>query len=98
MNIDLLITADTMLGDRQVGCPDQYNKAAAEVVWKKMLESDPVGATWGTGVRRAPQVTTWGWNRAAVAKVQAPTLMVAGAHDKQVRPERVKELYTDLGS
>jgi pimeloyl-ACP methyl ester carboxylesterase len=84
--------------DRQVGCPDQYDKAAAEVVWKKMLESDPVGATWGSGVRRAPQVTTWGWNQATVAKVQAPTLMVAGAHDKQVRPERVKELYADLGS
>ena len=63
-----------------------------------MLESDPVGATWGSGVRRAPQVTTWGWNQAAVAKVQAPTLMVAGAHDKQVRPERVKELYADLGA
>src|SRR3954463_3784159 len=63
-----------------------------------MLESDPVGATWGSGVRRAPQVTTWGWNRAAVAKVQAPTLMVAGAHDKQVRPERVKELSADLGA
>jgi pimeloyl-ACP methyl ester carboxylesterase len=84
--------------NRQVGCPGQYDTAAAEVVWKKMLESDAVGATWGGGVRRAPQVTTWGWNRAAVAKVQAPTMMLAGAHDKQVRPERVKELYTDLAS
>jgi pimeloyl-ACP methyl ester carboxylesterase len=45
--------------NRQVGCPDQYDSAAAEVVWKKMLESDAVGATWGSGVRRAPQVTTW---------------------------------------
>jgi pimeloyl-ACP methyl ester carboxylesterase len=84
--------------DRQVGCPDQYDKNGAEVVWKKMLESDSVGATWGGGVRRAPEVTTWGWNQATVAKVQAPTLMVAGAHDKQVHPERVKELHADLGA
>jgi fermentation-respiration switch protein FrsA (DUF1100 family) len=27
-----------------------------------------------------------------------PTLMVAGVHDKQVVPERVRELYTDLGA
>lgn len=84
--------------DRQVGCPDQYDKSAAEIVWKKMLESDPVGATWGGGVRRAPQVTTWGWNQTVVGKVQSPTLMISGAHDKQVRPERVKELYVDLGA
>ena len=25
-----------------------------DVVWSEMLASDPVGATWGTGVRRAP--------------------------------------------
>ena len=27
-----------------------------------------------------------------------PTLMVAGIHDKQVVPDRVKELYEDLGA
>ena len=64
--------------DRQIGCPDQYEPAAAEVVWSQMLESDPVGATWGPGVRRAPQTTTWGWNQAMVSKSQTPTLMVAG--------------------
>ena len=30
--------------------------------------------------------------------MQIPTLMVSGAHDKQVSPERVRELYADLGS
>jgi fermentation-respiration switch protein FrsA (DUF1100 family) len=63
-----------------------------------MLESDPVGSTWGTGVRRAPQTTTWGWNAAVVTKTQTPTLMVAGIHDKQVTPDRVKDLYEDLGA
>ena len=84
--------------DRQVGCPDQYDRAAAEAVWTKMLESDSVGATWGAGVRRAPLVTTWGWNQANVAKLQVPLLVIVGAHDKQALPDRVKELYTDAGS
>ena len=84
--------------DRQVGCADQYDSAASDAVWSKMLESDPVGATWGSGVRRAPQTTTWGWNAATVAQTQIPTLMITGVHDKQVAPERVRELYMDLGS
>ena len=84
--------------DRQVGCPAQCEKAAADGVWSAMIASDPVGATWGTGVRRAPQTTSWGWNAAVVTKTQTPTLMVAGIHDKQVVPDRVKELYDDLGA
>jgi pimeloyl-ACP methyl ester carboxylesterase len=84
--------------DRQVGCPDQYDPAASDAVWSAMLESDPVGATWGPGVRRAPGTTTWGWNASVVAKMQVPTLMVAGVHDKQVLPDRVREFYADLGS
>jgi pimeloyl-ACP methyl ester carboxylesterase len=83
---------------RQVGCPDQIDPAASDAVWSAMLESDPVGATWGTGVRRAPQVTSWGWNPAVVTKVKTPVLAVAGAHDKQVQPDRVRELIADLGS
>ena len=84
--------------DRQVGCPGQYEAGALDSVWSEMLASDPVGSTWGTGVRRAPQTTTWGWTTALVAKTQIPTLMVSGAHDKQVNPDRVRELYMDLGS
>jgi len=84
--------------DRQVGCPAQYEPEALESVWSQMLESDPVGATWGSGVRRAPQVTNWGWTTAMVGKTQIPTLMVTGVHDKQVPPERVRDLFTDLGA
>jgi pimeloyl-ACP methyl ester carboxylesterase len=83
---------------RQVGCADQVDPAASDAVWKAMLESDPVGATWGTGVRRAPQVTSWGWNAAVVGKVKTPVLAIAGAYDKQVPPERVKDLVAALGS
>jgi pimeloyl-ACP methyl ester carboxylesterase len=81
--------------DRQVGCEDQYDPAASESVWSETIKSDPVGATWGAGVRRAPNVTTWGWNAEMVAKTQAPILMVSGEFDKQVAPQRVRELYAD---
>ena len=40
--------------ERQVGCADQYEAPAAAAVWADMLASDPVGASWGPGVRRAP--------------------------------------------
>ena len=83
---------------RQAGCVDQYEPAASESVWGEMLASDPVGATWGQGVRRAPNTTVFGWTTAAVKAMRTPTLMVAGAHDKQVAPERVHELYDDLGA
>lgn len=84
--------------DRQVGCPGQYEKEALEAVWSEMLASDPVGATWGGGVRRAPQTTNWGWGQSVVAKMQTPALLVAGVHDKQVNPASVRNLYDDLGS
>jgi pimeloyl-ACP methyl ester carboxylesterase len=84
--------------DRQVGCPDQYERGTHDAVWSAMLASDPVGATWGTGVRRAPGTTTWGWARTAVGKMMMPVLMVSGAYDKQVPSDRVRELYADLGS
>jgi len=84
--------------DRQVGCPDQYDAGVSDAVWSQMADSDPVGATWGPGVRRAPQTTSWGWNGTMVGKTQTPTLMVAGVHDKQVNPARVRELYADLAA
>src|SRR5688572_1259776 len=84
--------------ERQVGCAGQVEPAVVDAVWSDMLASDPVGATWGPGVRRAPQTTTWGWNQAAVAKSQTPTLMIAAVHDRQVAAERVRELHADLGT
>jgi pimeloyl-ACP methyl ester carboxylesterase len=84
--------------DRQVGCPAQYDQPTSDAVWQAMMASDPVGATWGTGVRRAPAVTSWGWTQAVVAKTQTPVLMVTGVHDKQVPSDRVRDLYADLGS
>ena len=84
--------------DRQVGCADQYDKDVNHSVWSDMVGSDPVGATWSAGVRRAPTVPSWGFNKSVVAKSQTPTLMVTGVHDKQVPPARVREYYEDLGA
>jgi pimeloyl-ACP methyl ester carboxylesterase len=84
--------------DRQTGCADQVDPGARKAVWSQMLASDPAGATWGSGVRRAPQVTSWGWNAAVANKLMTPALLVSPALDKQVLPERVRELYADLGA
>ena len=84
--------------DRQVGCANQYEPSVRDAVWAEMLASDPVGATWGAGVRRAPSTTTWGWNAAAIGGTRIPTMMIAGALDKQVPPDRVRVAYDDLGA
>ena len=84
--------------ERQIGCPNQFEPEAAAAVWRAMLDSDPVGATWGQGVRRAPSTTVWGFGKAAVERMRTPTLMVAAIHDKQVLPERVHEYFADLGA
>ena len=84
--------------DRQVGCSNQFEPAVSAAVWADMQASDPVGATWGPGVRRAPAVPTWGFNQAEVGRLQIPFLMVTSLHDKQVDSERVRELYADVGS
>lgn len=84
--------------NRQVGCENQYHQEVSDAVWQAMLESDPVGATWGTGVRRAPRTTVWGWNADVVAETQTPMLIVSPIHDAQVPPSSVRNLYEDLGA
>ena len=83
---------------RQVGCPEQVDPRARDSVWSEMQASDPVGATWGPGVRRAPQTTTWGWDTGTVKQSTTPTLIVQGILDKQVPPERAQHLHADLGA
>ena len=63
-----------------------------------MLASDLVGATWGTGVRRAPNVPTRAWNAGVVGKMKIPAMFVAAALDKQVVPESVRNLFNDYGA
>ena len=84
--------------DRQTGCPDQYEPGTSRAIWSGMIASDPVGATWGPGVRRAPQVPTWGFNKTVAGKIEVPFLMISGAYDKQVAPQRVRDLFADLAA
>ena len=84
--------------ERQLVCPNQQDPAAAAAVWREMLLSDPVGASWGQGVRRAPNTTVWGFGKVDVERLQTPTLMVAGIHDRQVIPARVRDFFADLGA
>jgi pimeloyl-ACP methyl ester carboxylesterase len=85
--------------DRQAPCPGQYDSHAAASVWSEMLKSDPVGATWKPAVRRAPIASSgWGWTTDKVKAMTTPVLMVSGVNDKQVNPDRVRELHADLGS
>jgi pimeloyl-ACP methyl ester carboxylesterase len=68
--------------DRQVGCPDQYDRAVSDSVWSAMIDSDTLARR---GAWRPPRAADddLGWNQATVAKTMTPTLMVAGIHDKQ---------------
>jgi pimeloyl-ACP methyl ester carboxylesterase len=85
--------------DRQAPCPGQYDKQAAASVWSEMLKSDPVGASWKPAVRRAPIASSsWGWTQEKVRAMTTPVLMVSGVNDKQVNPDRVRDLHADLGS
>jgi pimeloyl-ACP methyl ester carboxylesterase len=86
------------LWNGQLGCPNQYEPEIRESVWAAMLESDPVGATWGTGVRRAPRVTTWGWSTETPTQQRTPALLIAPETDGQVSPAPVVELNKDQGS
>jgi pimeloyl-ACP methyl ester carboxylesterase len=84
--------------DRQAGCPGQYDKTAAGRIFDEMLDSDPVGARWQSGVRRAPIVPIRGFEKTAAGRVKTPFLVITGEQDKQVAPSRVRDFYEDLGS
>jgi pimeloyl-ACP methyl ester carboxylesterase len=89
------------LWNRQAPCPGQYEQATLESVFSEMMASDPVGARWGTGVRRAPAGGGGGgatWTQEMVAKTMIPTLAVSGVHDGQVNPASVKAFYEALGA
>lgn len=84
--------------DNAVKCENQYDPAIRDVIWRTNLQMDPVGAKWGPGVVRRPTITSYGWNLKSAQKFKVPVLMVVGDLDGEVLPERVRELYNDVGS
>jgi pimeloyl-ACP methyl ester carboxylesterase len=83
--------------NRPQDSPNQRDAAAGEVIFSEMLASDPVGASWGEGIRRAPNVVNWGWNADVVARQKTPLLAIAAANDQAIPVERVQALYDDYG-
>lgn len=79
-------------------CPNQREEIVGLTIFSEMLKSDPIGATWGPGIRRAPIISVRGWNRETVASSEAPLLAIAPAHDASVAPERVFQLHEDYGA
>ena len=86
-------------GTVRSAAPISTRSPASDSVWSAMLASDPVGATWGTGVRRAPQTTTWGWNAAVVGE-DADADVDGGGHSRQAGAAgaRAASSTTDLGA
>ena len=84
--------------DRQVGCPEQYERGGS----RRRLERDAgVGPGWrhlGNGCAARASDHGLGLEHRRRHENEDPTLMVSGANDKQVPPERVRDLYADLGS
>lgn len=74
----------------------QLEAGMQEIVWKACMDSDPLGASWGPGVMRAPTRTYWGWNNHAAAAIVAPTLIMVGEFDALLKANH--ELYAHLGA
>jgi pimeloyl-ACP methyl ester carboxylesterase len=86
------------LWNGQAPCAGQYEQAAFDSVWKEMLASDPVGASWDPPARRAPVTAPGpGWTQEMAKNTKIPTLMFSGENDGQVNPKNVRALYDDIG-
>ena len=81
---------------KRVRDKDQVEPHVPDIVWRESMLTDPVGATWGTGVLRSPARTYWGWNVRTAARVRVPTLIVVGEEDRLIAPNRL--LFGALGT
>jgi pimeloyl-ACP methyl ester carboxylesterase len=79
-----------------VKCEDAVEPGMPEVIAGANQLADPVGATWGPGVLRAPTRTYWGWNAASAKKIKHPTLIMVGEQDALTKSNI--ELFEDLGA
>jgi pimeloyl-ACP methyl ester carboxylesterase len=75
---------------------DQVAPGIQELVWQSLMKTDPVGATWGPGVVRAPMRSYWAWNKKAAQALNTPTLFITGDSDRQMASNQL--LYGHLAS
>jgi pimeloyl-ACP methyl ester carboxylesterase len=108
--VDVPARGVPMIFGSQLGS-DAGRVSAAEVQWGNGYAAgidpavlatnatfDPLGATWGVGLVRAPTATAWGWNAQLAARVTAPALLMSGEFDTRVLPQNVRDLFADIGS
>ncbi|MDX3539120.1 alpha/beta fold hydrolase [Streptomyces sp. MB09-01] len=81
---------------KDLKCPNQREDDMVDVVWKAMMEADPVGSNWGGTVPGSPEGLNrirnsywWGWNRdtvplRGVLGDKVPVCIVYGEHDSIV--------------
>ncbi|WP_369034437.1 alpha/beta fold hydrolase [Streptomyces adonidis] len=85
--------------DKDVKCHKQREDGIVDVVWKAIMENDPIGAKWGHEVEGMPGVPGglarvknpywWGWNSTTVPLdgtlgSDVPVLIIYGEHDSVV--------------
>ena len=82
----------------QVACEGQFEPEIRDVVWRRIMDFEPVGRTWGPleGVMRARTVAVWGWNATTAPTLKVPMLIIVGQNDTLLSQGR--DLYQDLGS
>jgi pimeloyl-ACP methyl ester carboxylesterase len=86
--------------DGQVGCKNQFTPEVRPALRSAILESDPLGSTWGDGESwRAPlQNTLWGWNAGSARQIETPTLIIRGEFDSQAPEPPQRDLFADVGT
>jgi pimeloyl-ACP methyl ester carboxylesterase len=104
-----LRTRDTLFGlwRPEVKCENQREEGIEDVVWSAIMDSDPIGRTWGPppagapagsapeGVMRVRTPTLWGWNRTRAGEIQVPTAIFQGEYDTGGGgPQSLAELYS----
>ena len=91
-----------ILPERVFGSPSAKRMSSGFAMWPSCspTQSRSSFASFSASALsgRAPRVTTWGWSTEAVSAQRTPALLIAPETDGQVSPERVVELYEDLGS
>ncbi len=94
-----LQTREVGIGNRwlaNVKCDGQVEPGMPDMIAALNGLADPLGATWGPGVLRAPSRTYWGWNAKSAAKLKAPTLIMVGEEDDLLASN--VQLFEDHGA
>lgn len=83
--------------DPNIGRRGQVAPGVRDVIWKQIMQWDPIGASWGPpgGVMRSPNRTRSGWTPSMAARVKAPVLIITGELDK---PEVRLQVFEQLGT